>query len=189
MSRCRGILIALILLSFAALSCYAGTQKTMAVAEIPIVESGGLGLTRGEWDRRFGPVVNTYTNSASYRVAWDDYASVIFTDAPDQARQVVEIIDIHRPPARISLDEASSSAVQLLPQDVNFVGRSRQEVRGKIVVTDRFESTTLGNLFRAVCVKKPEFATPSGEVRVAYTTEPWDESVLSISVNWGCPHR
>jgi hypothetical protein len=114
---------------------------------------------------------------------------VIFTRAPDQARQVVEIIDIHRPPASLSLDEASGAVMQLLPQDVSFVGRSRQEIRGNIVVTDRFESTTLRDLFPAVCVAKPEFATPPGEVHVAYTTEPSDDSVLSISVNWGCPHR
>src|SRR5688572_778541 len=122
-----GFSIVLVLLSFAAFACHAGIQKKMVVAEAPIVESGGLGLTRGEWDRRFGPAISAYIKSASYSVAWDNRASVIFTPAHEQARQVVEIIDLRMPPVSPSLDEASGSVRQLLPQDVTFVGRSSQE--------------------------------------------------------------
>jgi hypothetical protein len=122
-------------------------------------------------------------------VAWDEHASVIFTSAIDQAHQIVEIIDIRVPPASPSLTEAGGLAMQLLPQDATFVGRTSQEIRSKIVLTDRFDSVMLRNFFTTVCVARLGFMTRPGEVRVAYTTEPSDGSLLAVSVNWSCPQR
>jgi hypothetical protein len=164
------------------------TRERPPVAEtavLPAIESGGLGLSQTEWDRRFGPPNNSSEGSAFYRVAWDSHASVIFTHATPQSPPLVSIIDIRLPSDSPSLEEARDAAMKLLPNDAVFLETSTQDIRQSVIVSDLFASDSLRQAYRALCSQYRKVS----DIALSYRRERSSPTLSMISVSWGCLQR
>lgn len=155
------------------------------------IASGGLGLTHDTWDEHYGPSTSVHPSSASYRVAMDDAAQVSFTSPAGRQPRLVRTIEIHLPWVLLTDDEVQSLAHSLLPSDVVYVGRSRQRIHGRTIVTDRFTSESLRQAFPAACKLGPRSSLRPGDVLVAQTLESTPqrpvERPVDVSVYWHCP--
>jgi hypothetical protein len=181
----RALLIAVVVSVFLAAACTPERPTVVTTAALPAIESGGLGLSRAEWDRSFGPPVSSDAGSGFYRVAWDSHASVIFTHATPQAPPLVSIIDIRLSSESPSLEEARDAAMKLLPNDAVFLGTSTQDVHRSVIVSDLLASDSIRQAYRASC-------SPYGKVSdiaIGYRRERSSPRLSSISVSWGCLQR
>ncbi len=124
------------------------TPRPTATPTVPVLRSGGLGLTVEEWEARYGPGVETQLGWMLYRDTWEvaplgdhimhierlysESVSVPFAQGnagpmlPADATLVQTYSPEGRPEALVELYESPSLAAQLADEEFNTAGEAGQ---------------------------------------------------------------
>lgn len=157
---------------------------------LPGVESGGLGLTRTEWDERYGPGTAVGLSSGEYTMALTSTARVLFKPEVVARIQYVESINIKVNSAdapRLTEADARTLGMSLLPSDATFVRSvAHPETRGQTGKTDFLTSESLVRLYRTACLPERHDVYERGVARIILTREVNRDVPYAITVSWYC---
>lgn len=203
--RFTSVLVALCLI---VTGCSPDTRPLAGESVASDIVSGGLGLTRVDWEKRHGQGVKSTSSSAVYAIA-GHVTNVVFTGVRPGTSQRVSGIQVTlrrtsesefrelglslpepRPDARsesLQAFEARQLGVSLVPSDAVPQSRGTSEFRGVLTDGEDFTSETLERLFDDVCVRKPASSDNPAWVGVSLRKIRGEPDPFRLDIGWNCP--
>jgi hypothetical protein len=164
-----------------------GNAADPAVTDLPEIDSGGLGLTRAQWEAKVGPLSHTSTGSGFSNVGVDSSAFVAFTKSGPDGFGRVRSVELHIL-GRLTEDESRAAALTFLPRDSKHIFQTTDCRACRFwVTTDRFSSVSLAALQNS-CTGPLFKSSPPGEVSIAIRTDTGSRSTppALVEIYWSC---
>lgn len=169
------------------------TNVPPGVAAAPIltnIESGGVGLTRAEWNQRQGTVGDAVGSTVRHMVAPEQRALVYFMPEVAAPTQYVQRFDLsmnYVGAPQVSEDDGRALAMSLIPADSVFVRRTSSPVmRGRTGTTDFLTSESLARLYPTACLPERYSQSDPGGIRIWLQRDVNQPNRLVITVYWTC---
>jgi hypothetical protein len=179
-------------------------QPRLDYASAPRIESSGLGLTRIEWNERYGPSNDSNITAGRYAVGpvlsspttmfLQPEAIVHFQPEVIETIQYVQSISRSLSALgvpRMTEDDARAWGMSLLPSDAIFYRRTSEPVpHFRIVTTDILTSESLTRVYWTACAPEQYQAlyqtVERGSIRLTIERDVRQELPYLVSVSWMC---
>lgn len=177
------LLSILVLLS----ACNGSGTATVSSTNQSHEQSGGLGLTKGEWEARYGTGQSPFGTATFYRVSFDQNAYVVLTGASSDALSRVQLVQLHASLAHPSEDEIRHTITQILPADSALIKRGSPSYgRDRSATTDVFVSKYLDTLENSLCDSGGIHDSIDPGTILVTQERGGNNSTLLITIRWNC---